>query len=240
MTEPLKPGDRVRHVRSGVFGVVVELHLPGWVDWRPDDCGRDPNWAERTDPSNLEAAEPLKPSVTRAFEREDRYIVIKRSHMTEGVERDLAMVMEGLAIDPVDAVVIEADWPEYEPVWQMIETRVSGRRPASEGTGDALREAVSFEQAWAQKEAEGYQYGHDALENVRFGWEIAVAALSQPSPDEGAGEPVNDDELTDLISDAISDSIDMDWSGSIGARAVVRALKAEGWTVVSKGATDAE
>jgi hypothetical protein len=31
----------------------------------------------------------------------------------------------------------------------------------------------TFEEAWAKKEAEGYQYGPDAMEQVRFGWEIA-------------------------------------------------------------------
>lgn len=30
----------------------------------------------------------------------------------------------------------------------------------------------TFEEAWAAKEREGYQYGEDALENVKFGWEI--------------------------------------------------------------------
>lgn len=30
----------------------------------------------------------------------------------------------------------------------------------------------SFEEAWKVKEAEGYQYGKDALEQVRFGWEL--------------------------------------------------------------------
>ncbi len=33
----------------------------------------------------------------------------------------------------------------------------------------------SFEQVWQQKEQEGYQYGHDALEQVRFGWELREA-----------------------------------------------------------------
>jgi hypothetical protein len=32
----------------------------------------------------------------------------------------------------------------------------------------------TFEQAWARKRDEGYQYGGDALENVRFGYEIAA------------------------------------------------------------------
>ena len=43
---------------------------------------------------------------------------------------------------------------------------------------------------------------------------------------------IDRDELTDFLDDAISDSIDMDWTGSIGARAVVDALAKEGWTVV--------
>lgn len=46
-------GDRVRHVRTGGTGTIVELHLPGWVDWRPDDYDGPPNAAIRTDPSNL-------------------------------------------------------------------------------------------------------------------------------------------------------------------------------------------
>ena len=33
----------------------------------------------------------------------------------------------------------------------------------------------TFEEAWADKEKAGYQYGEDALEHVKFGWEIALA-----------------------------------------------------------------
>lgn len=33
----------------------------------------------------------------------------------------------------------------------------------------------AFREAWALKEAEGYRYGHDALEQVRFGWDMAMA-----------------------------------------------------------------
>lgn len=35
----------------------------------------------------------------------------------------------------------------------------------------------TFEQAWAHKEAEGYQYGEDALEQVRMGWEMAKGLI---------------------------------------------------------------
>lgn len=37
-------------------------------------------------------------------------------------------------------------------------------------------EEHTFEQAWALKEKEGYRYGPAALEQVRFGWEMAHAA----------------------------------------------------------------
>lgn len=30
----------------------------------------------------------------------------------------------------------------------------------------------TFEEAWAEKERMGFQYGPDALEHVRFGWEL--------------------------------------------------------------------
>lgn len=39
---------------------------------------------------------------------------------------------------------------------------------------------------------------------------------------------VDRDDLTDIISDAISDSLDMDWTSTDGARAVVKALVKEG------------
>jgi hypothetical protein len=32
----------------------------------------------------------------------------------------------------------------------------------------------TFKQVWAEKEAAGYQYGHDALENVQLGFRLAV------------------------------------------------------------------
>ncbi len=42
----------------------------------------------------------------------------------------------------------------------------------------------TFEEAWAEKEKEGFRYGEDALEQVRFGWEIREgieARLERPT-----------------------------------------------------------
>lgn len=57
------------------------------------------------------------------FVREDRYIVIKHSDLTDA-ELDH---IDAFGFRQRDAVVVEADWPEYEQVWQMIEARAAGR-----------------------------------------------------------------------------------------------------------------
>lgn len=37
----------------------------------------------------------------------------------------------------------------------------------------------TFEEAWSEKEAAGYQYGANALEQVRLGWEMRAAAEAE-------------------------------------------------------------
>lgn len=60
------------------------------------------------------------------FEREGRYIVIKKSHLTAAQLSKLKSYMHFANVGTVSAVVVEADWPEYGKVWQMIEKRVAG------------------------------------------------------------------------------------------------------------------
>lgn len=67
-----------------------------------------------------------------AFERENRYIVIKRKNMHADLLYALQSWMERVDVPGIECVVVEKDWPEYEPVWKMIEARVCG---ACDGTG---------------------------------------------------------------------------------------------------------
>ena len=75
------------------------------------------------------------------FKREERYIVFKLSdveeHFTPGERQQLARLAEVQRVGrseagkpPLECVVVEADWPEYEPTWKVIEARVAGERPA--------------------------------------------------------------------------------------------------------------
>jgi len=61
---------------------------------------------------------------------------------------------------------------DLDPAWtpspaQLLRISPPTRTSAPKST------ALTFEQAWAEKERQGYQYGHDALEQVRMGWEMA-------------------------------------------------------------------
>jgi len=75
--------------------------------------------------------------VTQEFEREQRYVVLKVKDVMQRLsEKDILMLAR--ILDEIDAyrksigkkslecVVIESDWPEYEPTWKAIEARVTG------------------------------------------------------------------------------------------------------------------
>lgn len=83
----------------------------------------------------------------REFKREIRYTVIKHNQLTESQIQYLKNCIFGEGIPTVEAVVIESDWPEFEPVWRMIDDRVSGA-PMEGGKAeyDALAAAMTTNQ----------------------------------------------------------------------------------------------
>lgn len=75
------------------------------------------------------------------FTREDRYIVFKLSdverYLTDADRAHLAMMKNEIDAGrdcankpPFKGLIVEANWPEYEPTWQAIEARVTGAQPA--------------------------------------------------------------------------------------------------------------
>lgn len=61
----------------------------------------------------------------------------------------------------------EADYNEDWPEMGHIASQAIDALAATE-----VQFSLSFEDAWKVKAAEGYQYGRDALEQVRFGWDL--------------------------------------------------------------------
>jgi hypothetical protein len=64
------------------------------------------------------------------FKREERYVVFKLSklHSDEFVRSKQLKHLDSAYLSDarVDCVVVEADWPEYELVWNMLEARITG------------------------------------------------------------------------------------------------------------------
>lgn len=81
------------------------------------------------------------------FKREERYIVLKKTdldnfdlsgRLMKNLEEicDTVNYFRGLK-GPVECVVVEKDWPEYEVVWKLIEDRMNGNsRGTSTREGD--------------------------------------------------------------------------------------------------------
>ena len=79
------------------------------------------------------------------FKREDRYIVLKwkdvAKYLTETEQEILFKLFNRVEScrhvvggkRSLKCVVVEHDWPEYEPVWKMIEDRVKAENPQEGG-----------------------------------------------------------------------------------------------------------
>lgn len=71
---------------------------------------------------------------SESFNREERYIVIKISKIIAAPfrERVIKDLKREYADALVDCVVVESDWPEYEPTWKAIERRVMSNQSATD------------------------------------------------------------------------------------------------------------
>ena len=74
--------------------------------------------------------------VMPVFRREDRYLVLKRRDIKNSLTELEQHLLHCIAAkihkyrtdimdkDPLHCVVVEKDWPEYEPTWKAIEDRM--------------------------------------------------------------------------------------------------------------------
>lgn len=86
------------------------------------------------------------------MKRENRYLVLKRTDMAAALsEREINRLNQlGAKVaggrrkarkKPFMCVVVESDWPEYEPTWKAIEDRVAEESTTSENV-EALEKAL--------------------------------------------------------------------------------------------------
>ena len=71
-----------------------------------------------------------------AFQREERYVVLKIKDLHEYLPQPLIDHLKSISDEvragrqmagkqPLECVVVESDWPEYEPTWSAISARMT-------------------------------------------------------------------------------------------------------------------
>jgi len=71
------------------------------------------------------------------FKRERRYVVLKIADIEEALNDEQKRLLDYLCSltekhrtmkgkDLLECVVVESDWPEYEPTWAAIQARMMG------------------------------------------------------------------------------------------------------------------
>ena len=98
------------------------------------------------------------------FKREDRYIVFKLSdverYLTAADRTYLEMMKNEIDAGrdcantpPFKGLIVESDWPEYEPTWRAVEARVTGAQPAP-SFADAYQGAMEDVAIWKKRALE--------------------------------------------------------------------------------------
>lgn len=80
------------------------------------------------------------------FKREERYIVLKLKNMYE-LERkrlDHWLKVNDYEEFKTECVVVESDWPIYEPVWDMVQRLAEGREQELEQMQSDFNMAIDF------------------------------------------------------------------------------------------------
>lgn len=128
------------------------------------------------------------------FKREERYMVLKLSRLPSDEAEYLRDCMKSAM---VECVVIEKDWPEFEPTWAAIEARMTGQPSAAEQSEaksnqhKLAMDAACGEIALLKEELETYQMSisHQMVRSVikAFTGEAAsgVAAACKTSTESG-------------------------------------------------------
>lgn len=116
--------------------------------------------------------------MNKEFTHEARYVVLKNADIMQcltineliELRRIQARVKEHrtkIGKPRLDCVVVESDWPEYEPTWRAIEARLTGAQP-SPSVPNGWKEAAIAWEVCASIHRE-YGKGKDPFFNTRQG-----------------------------------------------------------------------
>jgi hypothetical protein len=160
--------------------------------------------------------------------REQRYLVVKLADMKnwltpaeQKIVKILAakvdMAREGMGRAPLQTVVVEADWPEYEPTWAAIAARVDAM-PQPDPAAPAQRMNPIYRDAYIRC-ASMYD---DAIDRIGISIDTGGDVLRLALPKKGAVFLVNAIQfcLTNVHSESASEMPNVDESMPSGSDSV--------------------
>ena len=122
------------------------------------------------------------------FTREDRYIVFKMSDLGNSLKgdeirrlaREYAEQRRLKGKKPLECVVVEKDWPEYEPTWKAIEARVTGAQPAP-SFADAYQGAMEEVAIWKKRALEAEELNRKFIAEINGPTHMGEPAQPMPN-----------------------------------------------------------
>lgn len=121
------------------------------------------------------------------FQREERYVVFKVSDLGNSLKgdeirrlaREYAEQRRLKGKEPLECVVVEKDWPEYEPTWEAIEARVTGAQPAP-SFADAYQGAMEEVAIWKKRALEAEDLNRKFVAEINGPTYMGGPAHSKP------------------------------------------------------------
>lgn len=125
------------------------------------------------------------------FQREERYVVFKLSDVADyfypseisqlfRLSSTQQVLRERNGKPPLECVVVESDWPEYEPTWKAIEDRVTGAQPAP-SFADAYQGAMEEVAIWKKRALEAEELNRKFVTEINGPTYMGEPAQPVPS-----------------------------------------------------------
>ena len=129
--------------------------------------------------------------MSNEFMREEHYIVFKISdvveHLTTTEALHLARLYEIQRVgrkeagkSELECVVVEKDWPEYEPTWKAIEARMKDAQPAP-SFADAYQGAMEEVAIWKKRALEAEDLNRKFIAEINGPTHMGEPAQPAPS-----------------------------------------------------------
>lgn len=122
------------------------------------------------------------------FKREERYIVFKLTDLGNSLKgdeirqlaREYAEQRRLKGKKPLNCLVVESDWPEFEPTWGAIAARVAGAQPAP-SFADAYQGAMEEVAIWKKRALEAEDLNRKFVAEIN-GPMLMGEPVAQPAP----------------------------------------------------------